>query len=559
LADKLLELLLTIERYAGQGKKPGFILRLINRFRFGITDKSFYSLPADVITSVLQKRFYAAKIKELAATVSSYQAELEKFDFNSRMKEYSGLSAEVFRDAIAAKYGGGKRKIFELDDLRKNPEDFIAAYPVILSTAYSLRSSLSHKVMYDYVIIDEASQVDLATGALALSCAKKAVIVGDLKQLPNVVDADSAMETNAIFDEFNLPEVYRYANHSLLLAVTEMFRDSPRTLLREHYRCHPKIIGFCNRKFYNNELIILTEPKPAKQPLVVYRTAEGNHARGHVNQRQIDVIKQEVIPGQKLDAGRGSIGVVTPYRDQTNALQSAFAGTAVMADTVDKFQGRENDIIILSTVDNEVGEFADNANRLNVAVSRAIEQLIVVVSAADTERDTNIGDLVRFIGYENVEIIQSEIYSVFDYLYKQYREKRIALLKGRRRVSEYDSENLMFGLITNLLKEERFSGFDVAAHVPLKMILRDPGKLNGQETRYAMNILTHVDFLIFDKLGKVPRLIVEVDGAGYHKEGTLQAERDTMKNSILKKYSLPYIRFKTNESSERERLAAALL
>ena len=41
---------------------------------------------------------------------------------------------------------------------------------------------------YDFVIIDESSQVDLATGALALSCAKRAVIVGDLKQLPNVVD-----------------------------------------------------------------------------------------------------------------------------------------------------------------------------------------------------------------------------------------------------------------------------------------------------------------------------------------------------------------------------------
>ncbi|WP_187149528.1 DEAD/DEAH box helicase, partial [Treponema endosymbiont of Eucomonympha sp.] len=223
--------------------------------------------------------------------------------------------------------------------------------------------------------------------------------------MPNVVDSRTAKTTDKIFAESGLPEVYRYKNHSLLSAVTELFPNAPRVLLREHYRCHPKIIEFCNQKFYNGELIILTEQKSECQPLAVYQTVEGNHARDRVNQRQIDVIKQEVIPQQKLDISNGSVGIVTPYRNQTNALQSAFAGTAVTADTVDKFQGRENDVIVLSTVDNEVGEFADNANRLNVAVSRAITQLIVVVSAADSERDTNIGDLVRYIKYNNREVV----------------------------------------------------------------------------------------------------------------------------------------------------------
>jgi superfamily I DNA and/or RNA helicase len=57
--------------------------------------------------------------------------------------------------------------------------------------------------MYDYVIIDESSQVDLCTGALALSCARKAIIVGDLKQLPNVVDGKTSVITDRIFAEFN--------------------------------------------------------------------------------------------------------------------------------------------------------------------------------------------------------------------------------------------------------------------------------------------------------------------------------------------------------------------
>ena len=54
----------------------------------------------------------------------------------------------------------------------------------------SSRSSLNKEVVYDYLIMDEASQVDVATGALALSCAKNVIIVGDTKQLPNVVPDD---------------------------------------------------------------------------------------------------------------------------------------------------------------------------------------------------------------------------------------------------------------------------------------------------------------------------------------------------------------------------------
>jgi superfamily I DNA and/or RNA helicase len=58
----------------------------------------------------------------------------------------------------------------------------------MLSTTHSLRKCASENYLFDYVIIDEASQVDIVTGALALSCAKNVVIVGDLKQLPNVVN-----------------------------------------------------------------------------------------------------------------------------------------------------------------------------------------------------------------------------------------------------------------------------------------------------------------------------------------------------------------------------------
>lgn len=170
-------------------------------------------------------------------------------------------------------------------------------------------------MVYDFVIIDESSQVDLATVVLSLSCVKRAVIVGDLKQLPNVVDAHAAQKTDFIFQTYQLPEAYRYSNHSLLSSITELFPDIPKTLLKEHYRCHPQIIDFCNRKFYNSQLIILSEAKTDRNPLVVYKTVAGNHARERMNQRQIDVITQQSLEDVDLR-------IVTPYRNQISALQN---------------------------------------------------------------------------------------------------------------------------------------------------------------------------------------------------------------------------------------------
>lgn len=58
----------------------------------------------------------------------------------------------------------------------------------------------------------------------------------------------------------------------------------------------PKIINFCNQKFYRGELIIMTTDKGEEDVLSVVKTVAGNHERNHYSQRQIDVIKNEIIP-----------------------------------------------------------------------------------------------------------------------------------------------------------------------------------------------------------------------------------------------------------------------
>ncbi|MBK24688.1 MAG: DNA helicase [Halobacteriovorax sp.] len=562
-SDRALELWLESENF----EKPSwfwsivyFVFSFMNKaaFRHSFINKLSKEYSVEFLVSEFQKRFYELKKNELGKRIDSISRELERFDFSKKMKVYSEMSLKLFKSSLADKYKDGRSKEYEIEDLRKDSESFIKDYPVILSTTYSLRSSLSRDVTYDYVIVDESSQVDLCTGALALSCAKNIVVVGDLKQLPHVVDSRTANLTDSIFESYDLSESFRYKDQSLLSSLIEIFPEAPRTLLREHYRCHPKIIEFCNKKFYDGKLVVLTEDNGDREPLVVYKTVEGNHARNRVNKRQIDVIKNEIVPEQKLNLNDGSLGIITPYRNQTNVLQDSFKGTKVKADTVDKFQGQENDIVILSTVDNEVSEFTDDANRLNVAVSRAVKQLILIVNEGDSLEDRNIGDLVNYIEYNNFSVIKSKISSVFDYLFKSYAKKRREFFKGKKKVSRFDSENLMYDLLSNILREKNIRDLGIAMHVPLKMIINDSSLLDSEEERFVMKTQSHVDFLIYDSLGKKPKFAIEVDGVSYHKDSGRQAERDKMKDEIFKKYELPLYRFRTDDSNEKQRIAKIL-
>ncbi|WP_197028399.1 AAA domain-containing protein [Bacillus sp. EB01] len=431
-----------------------------------------------------------------------------------------------------------------------------------MSTTHSLRNCAAKNYLFDYVLIDEASQVDLVTGALALSCAKKVVIVGDTKQLPNVIPEEDKEIANKIFKNSGLRDAYNYAEHSLLSSILALYKDLPKTLLKEHYRCHPKIIEFCNQKFYNNELIILTsEDKKEPQPLVLYKTAKGNHARGRQNERQRDMIFNEILLEQKIDEENNSVGIITPFRLQANALQQTIGQRNLEADTVHKYQGRERDVIILSTVANEikVNDFADTSNLINVAVSRAVDQLIVVAAeGAEDWKGTNIGDLVRYIKYNNFEVIESQIYSVFDFLYTSYSEKLLDVVRSGKVVSSHKSENIMNAVIEKILKEPEFQILDHVLHQPLRMLIKDTVLLNEEENQYAMNILTHTDFVIFNMLDKMPLLVVEVDGHAYHANNPVQLKRDELKDSILEKYGIPIIRMKTTGSGEESKLRQRL-
>ena len=534
-------------------KEIGFWFKIKGFFKYGVTDWNFYKQDISKIITTFQAMYYSAKRLELSEEIENIEKYLNSVN-KDLLDDLCNQSMVVLKDKLARKYEGkSSRKIFSEDNLWKEPYDVLDEYPVILSTTFSSRNSLNSNVVYDYLIMDEASQVDIATGALALSCARNVVIVGDTKQLPNVVTDDVKVKAKAIFDTFNVNEGYQHTK-SFLQSILDVMPNVTQTLLREHYRCHPKIINFCNQKFYRGELIIMTIDKGEEDVLSVVKTVAGNHERNHYSQRQIDVIKSEIIP--KYVFNTEETGIIAPYKNQVEALSREI--TDIDVATVHKFQGKERDNIIISTVDDEISDFADDPYLINVAVSRAKKKLMLVVTGNEQSKERNITDLIDYIQYNNFEVSESKIYSIFDYLYKQYTEERIAYLQKHKKVSEYDSENLMYSLIEEIIVNNKYSSLDVVCHFPLSMLIKNPELLNEQECQYAMNLATHLDFLIYNRISKKPVLAIEVDGYEYHKENTVQASRDLKKNHIMELYGIPLLRFKTNGSGEREKIIKML-
>lgn len=557
-SNNLLDLWLKCEMFSQKRHRAPFWFSLISRLRYGQFDLAFYKYPLNDIITEFQKQYYDLRIQELENEIKSQEEILLEFNFSEKMQEYTHCSMGLLKATLFEKYKGRKsRPVFTDEVFWKNASDFLDQYPLILSTTESLTKSLKD-VSYDYLIIDEASQVDVVKGALALSCAKNLVVVGDLKQLPNIVPEQTAKVTQAIFREFQLPQDYDYSTNSLLSSIGSLLPNVPKTLLREHYRCHPKIIDFCNRKFYKGQLIIMTHDHGESDVLKTYRTVEGNHARDRYNQRQIDVILHEVLPNLGDNISGDHIGIISPYRSQTDAIIEQMGSTGVEVETVHKYQGREKENIIITTVDNQISKFVDKPDMLNVAISRAEKRLRVVVSGNEGNENTNIGDLVKYMQYHNFEVIDSKICSVFDLLYKQYSQRRKLYFPNKKRIFEYPSEELLDSIIRRVLSKDEFTKLKVYYHYPLRLLLKEVSHLSKTEIVYVTNPNTHVDFLIYDNMDKKPILAVEVDGYAFHKPGTRQHERDLMKDKILKQAGIPILRLMTNESNEESRLIQML-
>ena len=438
--------LLALARCAPRpGRSPrGFIERVRRYFAYG--SLKGVDLGDPDVQSALQFAFYEARERELTQRIEEAEARAARHGLVEVSAQYRRRSREALDAALRDRFERERPSRLSPNQwLNRQTDILLRTYPVVASTCFSIRHNLAEDTLLDWIIIDESSQVLLPEGMAALSKARNAVIVGDARQIGPIFQGWDESKRQPPAKRFDVRKV------SLLDSVKMMAEAAqvPSTLLKEHYRCHPAIIEFCNRMYYGGQLIPMRVPtEDAPDPLAIVYAAPGNHARrparggSFFSQREIEiiaqleelrVIREGIGANDKDESGDFVLGVVTPFRVQATGLRQRIRAdlgegqhARWLAETAHKFQGRGAGTVVLSTVLNAhdraaAREFYDADSMTNVIVSRAKDRFIVVTTHGGVRLSRNIRTLLDYIEmYDPSAVVQSDIVSIFDVLYNAY-------------------------------------------------------------------------------------------------------------------------------------------
>ena len=542
-------------------KVTGFFNRVRILFRFGIIRlKSIAQNKEDAI-EYLKNKYYDVKISELNQAHAEKKNYIDSNNLTQLLSKQKKLSYDIFKYALQERYKGLTDCNFTARNYRSKFRAFTKRYPVVYSTTHAIRSCSGENYLYDCVIIDESSQVDLISAVIAFSMAKKVVLVGDEKQLPHVVKSQLVPKLNNIFNKYKLRGYFDYAKNSILSCVIKKEKKVASTLLNEHYRCDPQIIGFCNKRFYNGELVVRSAHNDGNGVTLI---SHGSHfERERENEREVDIIEKEII--DELPANQ--TGIIAPYNNQIALLNSRFENRGCVIDTIHKFQGKEKDYIILSTVANKIKfyddeekiDFLNNPNLINVAISRAKKRLYILASEEVLNQEGSIlRDLAKYYEYycSETKKVKTKVYSVFDLMYEDYAPILEKTKKELLNISQYPSENIIATVINGICKSGECGALAFKFNYPLKYVIKLNTLTDPQDIKFVSNINTHCDFLIYNKLNKEIVLVVEVDGSQHREE--IQAARDRRKDRLLTDAGIKILRLTTTSIECKEKIVAML-
>ena len=228
------------------------------------------------------------------------------------------------------------------------------------------------------------------------------MVVGDPHQLRFVSFLPKAAET-ASFARHEISAArqatHRFSRRSLFDVADDVVAQRHSHMLDEHFRCQPQIIHFSNDEFYGRTIRVMTErPHSQGAKSVFVHHVEGRRESGaKTNKVEIDAVI-DIARAAVAEAERGgpikSLGLLSPYREQTNTLEKTVAETftpeqvtrhKIVCGTAHSLQGDERDIVVLSTViDRDYNpnslRFLEDPNLFNVAITRAAERLDLVTS-----------------------------------------------------------------------------------------------------------------------------------------------------------------------------------
>ena len=376
---------------------------LLNR-QFKREDEDLNLIPAksDIENKIKEKE------KEFYDKSHSYVRGVYAHKMCKAMKEHPG-AREFLREV-------SQRKFHEDDVGGGLAARTLNSLSVWACTLKSLRATFPLSgAIFDYVIFDEASQVDLPSAAPALYRAKNAIIVGDPQQLTHIatipyeIDKQLAHSHGLTEIEGLYPRKVGYSKTSLYQAAETSLGKSP-LLLRNHYRSEDQIISLCNQVFYGGKLKILSSLEHKKIPASLPFGMEWIDVKGQTNKLPTGsrINKQEVEAVcstlrqvlTKISRTDLSVGIVTPYSGQSNLIfreiikivtEEQIERHQIKVLTAHRFQGSEKDIIIFSQVLASRGDgnsdiwYNYSPQILNVALSRARYLLYIIGDQAYCE------------------------------------------------------------------------------------------------------------------------------------------------------------------------------
>ena len=285
-----------------------------------------------------------------------------------------------------------------------NHDNILKVFPIWLANLSDLNAVLPlESDLFDLVIIDEATQCDIASALPALYRAKRCVVVGDPNQLKHYSFV-SGSQQEVLRRKFNLPKekIFDYRNRSILdLFISKVEKQDQISFLREHYRSTPSLIEFSNIHFYEGQLEVLkSTPKHTKNNQIELIQTKGIRNQNGVNEKEAHaVVKQlhSIIKNYSAEKTAPSIGIISPFASQVKYINSllkeqfelaVYKKFKLLCGTPYNFQGSEREIILISfcvSDDSHPSAFrhASKPEVLNVAITRAKSYQYVFTSVSE--------------------------------------------------------------------------------------------------------------------------------------------------------------------------------
>ena len=338
-----------------------------------------------------------------------------------------------------------QNRLLETEDFRP----LLEAFPCWCVTTYAVSGSLPMKPgLFDVVIIDEASQCDIASCFPILFRAKKAVVVGDDKQLPHLSFLEKAKEQSflsqyGITDRYQL--MWRFRTNSMF-DLANYYSMHP-VLLDEHFRSLPPIINYSNKEFYGGRIKVMRRNDNSKKVLETVVVPDGKvDFDATRNLPEIEALVKRlheiVVEDERKNPDNPvSIGIISPFRAQVEQLKISVAKVLsehmmekhqIEIGTAHTFQGDERDIILISWAyaNNSFPQsliFLQKPNLFNVAITRARYQMINFISK--DPRELPEGILRSYLGFvqeyeDRFRLSKSDDFD--ENIYKNIFEKEVA-------------------------------------------------------------------------------------------------------------------------------------